>query len=138
MSAATRLRVSHGGRGSRSEKNWLYSASSCLRPAESVCKSFWTSVSSATAITRSARCRVLGVPSSDQKPEERQPEFASVRHRLVVNQHVRRVEAPDEVEEITKRDDILRKEPRAVTATIAGADLAVLGGGARHLDGACV
>src|SRR5207248_8302051 len=43
-----------------------------------------------------------------------------------------------DLEEITKSDDILRKEPRAVTATIAGADLAVLGGGARHLDGACV
>src|SRR5262249_25473966 len=34
-SASTRARVSHGGFGSRPEKNMLYSASSCLRSASS-------------------------------------------------------------------------------------------------------
>ena len=41
--ASTRLRVSQGGRGARPEKNMLYSASSLLSSASSVCRSRWIS-----------------------------------------------------------------------------------------------
>ena len=108
--AATRLRVSHGGRGRRPAKNMLYSASSCFSPAASSCRSFWMSVSSG----------IDGSPN--QKPDQRQPQLARVRHGLVVDQDVGRVEAADELEQVAQRDRVLRIETGAVAQPIAAAD----------------
>src|SRR5258705_3751743 len=138
-SAATRFRVSHGGRGSRPEKNMLYSASSCLSPAARVNRSFCTSVSSGMTNVYSSQFAVCSlrsaVRSTSQEPNERQPEFPCIRNGSIVDQHVGCVEPADEAEEVAQVDGVLRVEPGAVAQPIAGAHLAVIGGRARHLQG---
>src|SRR5687768_15482358 len=99
--ASTRLRVSHGGRGSRPAKNMLYSASSCLRSEASWFRSFWMSGSDTWW-------------SPDQHPQQREPQFPGVRHRFVVDEHVGRIEVPDDFEEIFQRVHLLGIEPCAI------------------------
>ena len=52
--------------------------------------------------------------SPDQEPDQRQPQLARVRHRPIVDEHVGRVEAPDDLEQVAQLDGVLRIEPRAV------------------------
>src|SRR5262245_51767215 len=95
----------------------LYSASSRLRSASRICRSFWMSVCS--AMSRRT--------SGDQEPHERQPQLAGVGQRPIVDEHVARIEVADDLEQGPKAKGILRIETRAMTYARARANLAVLG-----------
>src|SRR6267142_4205113 len=105
-SASTRARVSHGGLGSRPEKNMLYSASSRFISASSRIKSRSTVPGSATS--------VVHVPG-DQKPHQRQPQLARERHRPIVDEHVRGVRAAHDVEQVAEGNGIAGPETGAVS-----------------------
>src|SRR5215203_3729610 len=96
-----------------------------------------------------ARCRVQGAvlctcrcrcnpSSSDQEPHQRQPELARVWNRLVIDQHVGRVEAADDVEEIAERGGGWRKKTDAVAQRRPGAEIAVLRPRLREIERARV
>src|SRR3954462_13556486 len=104
----------------------LYSASSCLSPAARACRSFWTSVSSAMA----------RLP--DQEPDQRQPQLARVRLGTIVDQHLGRIEAADDGEQIAERLRIFGTEAGAVAQPRAFAECSIFRRRARHHHGPIV
>src|SRR5436190_10024545 len=121
--AWTRLRVSHGGFGSRPAKNMLYSASSCLRPASSRCSSRSVSLIGGTAVS-----------AMQEEPDQRQPQRARVRHRPVVNQHFGQIRSPDQFEQSLQLRRIGGEEARAIPVRGTRSDLAVLRRRTRQLQ----
>ena len=85
-----------------------------LEPGGERLRSFWTRLVSVHA--------QLAVDQPDQKPDERQPQLPRVGNRPVVDQHVGRVEAADDGEEVAQRDGVLRIEARAMAQRGAGAE----------------
>src|SRR3954449_9705918 len=88
--ASTRLRVSHGGFGSRPAKNMLYSASSRLISLASRCRS-------RSMVVGSATCLLV-----NEEVEQRQPELPRVGHRAIVDQDFRIVRRPDNFEQVAQ------------------------------------
>src|SRR6186997_2113627 len=121
-SASTRFRVSQGGLGSRPAKNMLYSASSCFIWASRCCRSRSTALGSGTAL------------SVDEEVQQRQPQFARVRHRPIVDQHFGVVRRTDDFEQVAELRGVSRPEPGAVAERGAAAGLAKFGRVARHLE----
>src|SRR5438876_4534964 len=123
-SASTRLRVSQGGFGSRPEKNMLYSASSRFNSASSRVKSRSISLGG-TSLPGYAR---------DEEPDERQPQLPRVRHRPIVNQHLRRLVAPDDFEHLAQPLGVGWPEAHAIAVARAAARFATFGRAARQLE----
>ena len=90
--ASTRLRVSHGGLGSRPAKNMLYSASSWLdRRLEALHVAF-----------DFADGRHGVISAWKQEPHEREPQLARVGHGPIVNQHFGLIRRPDDFEQFAQ------------------------------------
>src|SRR3954471_17650847 len=103
MSAATRLRVPHGGLGSRPAKYMLYSASSLFSSDSSRFRSRSVSEAGGT-----------GDSPPQQEPDQRQPQLAGVGHRPVVDQHLGRIRGADDLKQLAQADRLARPEAPAI------------------------
>ncbi len=65
--------------------------------------------------------------SGDQEPHQRQPKFSGVRQRPIVDEDVAGVQTSDDLEQGSQAQRIGRIEARAMAASSAFSDLAVLG-----------
>src|SRR6188508_1228148 len=110
-SAATRARVSHGGRGSRPAKNMLNSASSRRISA------------SRMIISRSKSDFGFWKSAKQMEPEQRQPQLFRIGHGPIVDQHFTVRHRPDQLEEIAERVRVAREKPRPIAAMVALAGL---------------
>src|SRR5580765_7177068 len=96
----------------------LYSASSCLSPAASRCRSC-----SISEVGTSVR----GLPG-DQEPDERQPELAGKGNGTIVNQHFGLVGTAENLEQFPQPDRIARPETRAIPMRRAAPGFEKFGG----------
>src|SRR3954465_15668387 len=120
--ASTRLRVSHGGFGSRRAKNLFYWASTRLISLSSRCRSRSTVVGWAT-------CLLV-----NEEVEQRQPELPRIGHRAIVDEDLRVVRRPDDFEQAAQPRRAARPETGAVPVRSAAAGLAKLGRIAREFQ----
>src|SRR5712664_2600377 len=120
--ASTRLRVSHGGFGSRPAKNMLYSASSCFSSTSRRFRSF----------------SILGGGTihspRNEEPDERQPQLARIGHGTIVDENFGRGRSADDLEEIAEARRVARPEARAIALRGATARLAKLRRAARDVE----
>ena len=100
--ASTRLRVSHGGFGSRPAKNMLYSASSCFISALEPLQIAFDCGGSGT-------CLPL-----DEEVQQRQPELPRIGHRADRRSAPRCRERTDDFEQVAQPRRIARPETGAV------------------------
>src|SRR4051812_31891284 len=102
--ASTALRVSHGGFGSRPEKNMLYCASRFLRPVSSFCRSRSTSET----------CLDTAPSGVDEEVHERHPQLARIRHGLPVHEDLGIGGAADDIEDVAKAASVGNQELRPI------------------------
>src|SRR4051794_11500887 len=101
----------------------LYSASSRFSSTSRRCRS--RSVWEGSGTIASPR---------NQEPDERQPQLARERHRAIVDEHLGRIVAADDLEQVAQPGGVARPEARAIASRRVVATLSKFGGLLRQLQ----
>jgi hypothetical protein len=70
----------------------------------------------------------------NEKPDQRQPQLAGVRHRPIVDEDLGRVRGTDNFEQLPQTGGVRRPESRAIAPRSASSSLAKLGRRAREFE----